>query len=244
MASLLRKQFLASFLFVFFVGGIGGLFFNQFVLPALQYSWPFSAWISSFRQEPGITVVNKKEEIIVRESDGFEKAVEKALKSVVKVEVESRGTVLKEGTGVFVTNDGLVLVPYDLVRAGTPFVLFGDRRLEAKLFKQSRELNLATLIVKDGRFPTVSFADIERLKLGGRVFLLGIGKEEQGSLPFVVDGIIRSIGESAFEVSMFDASAHGAPVFTLEGNMAGLSLVSENDFFVLPISTIRSFLGF
>lgn len=244
MSRILQKGIVTSSLIIFLVGGLGGVFLNRFFIPILGEVWPFSAIFPPERVESGVTVINKKEEITVQENIALEKAIKKVIASVVKVEVESRGEILKEGTGILVTNDGLVLVPYDLVKLGTLYVQVGEIRHEAKIFKFDTERNIATLMVKNGRFPTASFGDIAKRKLGERVFLLGIEAGEAGSYPFVVEGAIKSLQENSFQVSMFDSSAHGAPIFNIEGEFIGMSQVTGKDLFVLPSSVIRSFLGF
>lgn len=229
---------------IFFIGGIGGIFFDRLFIPAIGNLWPFSVMPPSPSLTPQISVVQKKEEIIIRENEALENMIEKTLRSVVKIEVESGGKIVKEGTGTFVTNDGMVLTPYDVVKIGTPYVRVNGTRHEAKVFNKNQELNLAALVIGDGRFPAVSFGDFSKLKLGERVFLLGVGKEEAGSFPFAMEGIVKSLQGELFQVSFFDSSVHGAPLFTIEGNVVGLSFVEGKDLFVLSISTIRSFLGF
>lgn len=207
--------------------------------------WPFSLVFPSQIVEPGVTVINKKEEITVRENVALEAAIEKTLKSVVKIEaMSSRGTLLKEGTGVLITNDGLTLVPFDIVKQGVPYVVINEVLHEAKVFKQDTERNIAILALKEGRFPTASFGDQKELKLGERIFLLGFGAKEAGSYSFVLEGFVRSLQGEAFDVSMYDLSAHGAPIFTIEGDLIGISFVEGKELFVLPVGAIRSFLGF
>lgn len=239
------KRLIFSFLFIFIVGGIGGVFFDRFAVPILDGVWPFSFIFAEPIMEPGVTVMNRKEEITVRENVALEKAIEKTLKTVVKVEaLSARGTLQKEGTGILVTNDGLVLVPYDLVKQGVVYVVADGARHEAGIFKKDSERNLAILMLKEGRFPAASFGDAAKLKLGERIFLLGFGVEEAGSYPFALEGIVKSLQDSAFEISMFDSFAHGAPIFTIEGELVGISLVGGKDLLVVPISVIRPFLGF
>jgi S1-C subfamily serine protease len=241
-----QKGAITFFLLIFIVGGFGGVFLDRFFIPILGEVWPFSLVFPSQPVESGVTVINKKEEITVRENVALEEAIEKTLKSVVKIEaISSRGTLLKEGTGVLVTNDGLTLVPFDIVKQGVPYVVINKgERHEAKVFKQDTERNIAILVLKEGRFPTASFGDEKKLRIGERIFLLGFEAKEAGSYPFVLEGFVRSLQGEVFDVSMYDFSAHGAPIFTIAGDLVGISFIEGKKFFVLPIGAIRSFLGF
>jgi len=97
--------------------------------------------------------------------------------------------------------------------------------------------------------PTVSFADLEKLKLGERVFLVGVIFESQKITPpglVVNEGIVKSFSQDFIKTNIFEKNIlKGSPLFNIEGEVLGINEIdSEGNIIAIPISKIKSFAGF
>lgn len=142
------------------------------------------------------------------------RAVQKAGPSVLNIQVGSivrgRGTPvfekLGEGSGVIVSEEGLVLTNWHVVRfkerLGAAFVcrvkLRDERQFPARVVNVSRENDLALLLITpdDGvahRFPPIEMGDSETLMIGETVVAIG---NPRGQINTVTTGVLSAIGRS------------------------------------------------
>ena len=96
-----------------------------------------------------------------------------------------------------------------------------------------------------------AFANLEKLKLGERVFLVGMAQPPNGGWVaspglLVNEGIVKSFAENKIETNISEnKNLAGSPLFDIEGNVLGLNEInSDGKVISIPVSKIKSFAGF
>ena len=251
MLSNLSKNILKIAAF-FFVGAAGGIF-------AEQVLWPYFVERPLFFQyslEERPVQINKTEEIIIEENVALERAIEKVEKAVVGIRAKKKTGKFLEGSGLIVTSDGSIITLAELVPEGlTPdlYIKQGNssfHKVSAKVLKRDLKNNLAMIQVEDkADLSATGFVDLDKKKLGERVFLIGvefIGEESLRPALFVNQGIISSFSADLIQTNIFESNnVSGSPLFDIEGNLVGLNTIDSNYRVVsISVDTIKDFLGF
>ncbi len=219
----------------------GGIF-------ATQIAWPY------FVEEPlykyqfadGPVYLTENNEITVQENVALQNAVEKVEEAVVGITTKTKKGKIIMGSGLIVTSDGLVVTLAELVPEGGEFTFFVDGKTpKAQVLKRDLEKNLALIKIEvDGLF-TVGFVDSKKLKLGERVFLLGMIQPPDRDL-MVNQGIIKFFTKNYIRTNIFEKTIlNGSPLFNINGELLGLNTIdSEGKVTAISITKIRDFIGF
>ena len=221
---------------VFIVGMAGGVFADKILL-------------NRYKAEQGPVYVTEKKEITnyVQENVALREAAEKAGKTAVAVKSKTKGGAVLEGSGLIVTNDGFLVTLADLAPQGSNFAFYVDGRWpEYQVLKRDFKNNLALVRVESSGLHTAGFADMEKIKLGERVFLAGFDFASTTPQLMVNEGIIKIFNENLIQTNIIETSlTSGSPLFNIEGNVVGLSFVDEQGgVSAIPVSKIREFIGF
>lgn len=238
---------------ILILGAFGGLIFQFFLFPYLITSPYFEnfEFIKILKERQ--VIINPKEEIIVQENIALEKAIEKVEKSLVGVKTKTKEGKILEGSGFIISSDGLMVTLSDLLPAGSEINFFvGGETLhlvdgEGKILKRDSTQNLVLVKLEKESLITCGFADPEKIKLGERVFLVGvIFDKKEGPQKIVNEGIIKIFSENYIKTNIFEKSAlKGSPLFDIGGNFLGLNTIdSEGRVISIPVAKIKSFAGF
>jgi len=225
---------------IFILGMVGGIFADQIF-------WPYFVerpLFYKYRLEQAPIYVTEKKETIVQENTALKNAIEKVEKTVVGIKA---GKTL-EGSGLIVSSDGLVVTLAELVPSGAKINLFWEGRLISfQILKKDLKENLALIKMEESNLPTVGFADLDKIKLGERVFLVGI-IFEKGDNPKKTtnEGIIKTFDNNFIQTNIFEKNnLKGSPLFNIEGNILGINTIDrEGAVSTISIKKIRDFLGF
>ena len=223
---------IAKLLVFFAVGITGGIFGVQI-------------WLYFFPPQQSV-YITERQEIVIRENQALENAVEKAEKTATGVRTQTAAGKILEGSGLIITSDGLVVTLSELVPQGSEFSFYiQGERVSYQILKRDLKANLALVKVGASNLPTASFGDSDKLRLGGRIFLSGFIFEE--GVPKIVanEGILRSFGETYIQTTIFEnAAMRGSALFDIEGNVLGISEIDrEGRVIFLPITAIKEFSG-
>jgi len=227
---------------VFIIGTVGGIFADQIF-------WPYfieKPFFYEYRLEKNPVYLTESKEIIIQENTALVEAVEKAEKTVVAVRTKTKAGQVLQGSGLVVTSDGLMVTLAELVPQGSDFSFFiGNSPVLFQVLKRDLAENLALVKISDAVLTTTSFARLDKLKKGERVFLIGAVFEEGISLKSVNEGIIKSFDENLIRTSMLeDGSMAGSPLFNIEGDVLGINTVdSQGNVSAIPIAKIKKFIG-
>jgi len=243
---------ISSIIVIFIIGTVGGIFADQIL-------WPYfieRPLFLEYRLDQTPVYINETKEITIQENIALENAVEKVEKTVIGIRTEKTSGKILEGSGLIITSDGLIVTLAELVPQGltTTFYIKGDsnfKKVKGQVIKRDLENNLAEIKIEATNLTTTGFADLERIKLGQRVFLKGVKFEEKTSKSifsesFVNQGIISSFNKDIIATNIFEKNnISGSPLFDIEANALGLNtLDSEDRIITIPITKIKTFLGF
>ena len=226
---------------VFIVGMVGGIFADQIL-------WPYfieRPLFYEYRLEQTPVNVIEKKEIFIQENVALTEAIEKVKNSVVFVQSKSKTGKILEGSGLILTSDGLVLTLADLVPQNYEIKnFFGGKESVPKVLQ--RKNNLALLKIEEKNLPTISFADFEEIKLGERVFLLGLIFENNLQKMLVNEGIVKYFDENLIQTNIIEEkNLQGSALFNIEGQLVGLNTIDkEGKVIAISIKAIRQFIGF
>lgn len=226
---------------VFAIGTVGGIFADQIL-------WPYfieRPLFYKYRLEQAPIYVTERNEIIIQENTALIEAIEKVEKAVVGIRSQSKTGKVLEGSGLVVTSDGLVITLADLVPSGWEVSLFLDgKTMTPKVLQRTDDL--ALLKIEQTNLPTASFADFNSIKLGERVFLVGVIFEDEVPQKNVNEGIIKTFNTETLQTSVFDSTdLQGSSLFNIEGQLVGLNTVDKyGRVSAISIKQIRDFLQF
>lgn len=233
---------------IFILGIFGGIFANQIL-------WPYfieRPLFYQYRLEQSPVYVTEKKEVTITENIALQNAIEKVEKTIIGVQTKTKTGKILAGSGLILTSDGLVVTLADLVPQGGNPSFFVDGEITSfQILKRDLKENLALIKIEKTNLPTVGFANFEKLKLGERVFLVGMAQPPNGgwvASPGLVvnEGIVKSFDENSIQTNIFEKiRLQGSPLFNIEGEVLGLNTIdSEGKIITIPISKIKSFSGF
>ena len=221
---------------VFIVGTAGGVFADKILL-------------NRYKAEQGPVYVTEKKEVTnyIQENIALREAAEKVGKTVVAVKSKTKEGAVLEGSGLIVTNDGFLVTLADLVPQGSDFAFYlAGKWPEYQVLKRDLKNNLALVRVESSGLQTAGFAEMEKIKLGERVFLAGFDFASTTPQLMVNEGIIKIFDKDLIQTNIIEtALLNGSPLFNIEGNVVGLSFIGEaGKVIAIPAVKIREFIGF
>lgn len=227
---------------VFAIGMIGGIFANQIF-------WPYFVerpLFYKYRLEKAPVYLTEEKEIIIQENTALKEAAEKVKKVVVGVRTKTKTGKFLEGSGLIVTTDGLMVTLASLAPQGASFSFFLDgNSVSAQVLKRDLKENLALVKISDSILTTASFAKLDKLKMGERVFLVGVFFENKIPSKSANEGIVKSFNEDLIRTNIIESNLMaGSPLFNIEGEVLGMSMIdSEGKVSAIPVAKIKNFIG-
>jgi len=233
-------------LMVFVVGMVGGIFSEQIL-------WPYFVerpLFYKYRLSQNPIYVTEKKEVHIQENIALKTAIEKAEKIVVGIKSKTKSGKNLEGSGVILTSDGLLLTVAELAPQGTAINIFEEGvsdqgSAKGQILKRDVKNNLALIKIERENLSTVAFADLEKINLGERVFLMGIVFGKNNIQKIVNEGIVKNLDQNFINTNIFEKPVlTGSPLFNIEAQLVGLNVVaSDGQVITIPISKIKEFTG-
>lgn len=232
---------------VFILGVIGGMMWQAILLPYLAKKPAFERlwFIEDFKD--GETIIYPKEEIYIKEETAITEAVEKAEKMVVGIKTETKKGKIIEGSGLILTSDGLVVTLAELLEDGSHSSFFvNDQSVPFTVQKVDTKKNFALVKIEKEGLATDRFADVEKIKRGEKVFLVGIIFLNEKPIKITNQGIIKYFDASFIRTNIFEKDIlKGSVLFDVEGKVLGINTIDlEGKVTAIPISEIQQFAGF
>lgn len=227
---------------IFIIGMVGGIFADQIF-------WPYFVERPLFYEyslEKAPVYVTEIKKITIQENTAITEAVGEVEKVVVGIRTETVFGEILESSGLIVTSDGLMVTLATLVPQGSSFSFFVDeKKIHYQILKRDLKTNLALIKLEEENLQTCSFANLDELKLGEKVFLIGIIFEEELPLNIVNEGIVKSFNENYIKTNIFENYfLAGSPLFNIKGEVLGLNTIdSEGKVIAIPITKIKQFIG-
>src|SRR3989338_7545447 len=96
-------RFLFKLIFILIIGALGCILGTRLLLPYLA-SKPYFERFELIRQSAGgTTIINKQEQVVIRENKAYKKAVNKVTPLVVRIRSQKGGKTVFEGSGIAIT---------------------------------------------------------------------------------------------------------------------------------------------
>ncbi len=240
----MAKKFLRV-IFILVLGLIGGIFADQVFCPYFIERPLFY----KYRLEQAPVYVTEKNEIVVQENTALQDAVDKVKRVIVGVRAETRKGKVIEGSGLIITSDGLTVTLASIIPQGETFALFLDNNpVPFQVLKRDSKKDLAlVLIAPEGKsLPTIAFGDMDKTRLGERVFLVGNIFGENGIEKTVNTGIIKNLYSDFIQTNILEENIiKGSALFNIKGEALGLNtLNSAGEVVAIPIDQVKEFAGF
>lgn len=228
---------------IFFLSGMaGGIFASQILWPYLVERPLFY----EYRLEKNPIYVTERKEITIQENTALTEAIGKVEKTIIGVRTQTKEGEILEGSGLAVTADGLMVTLADLVPQGSDFSFFWEGKpVSYQILKRDLEENLALVKIGETNLATVGFADLEKLRLGERVFLIGVVFDGRKTSKAINEGFVSSISKDSISTNIFEKNnLAGSPLFNIRAEALGLNIIdSQGKISVIPISKIKQFIG-
>ena len=236
-------------LIIFTVGGVGGVYFDQHVLPFIRSNQYLSQFAFLARTAENITIINKTEQVIIKEDDSINEVASLASNAVVNIVSISEQkdpitklvkTIDQSGTGVIVTSDGLLVTYRSAIiekNANYQTFLSNGKYYEAKLLGIDEFSNLAFLKIDVPNLTAISFGDSSEVRPGKKLVAIGnsFGEYQNRYAAGLLSSIEKTFNlagktvasseklEGVFENDFNNQNEYvGGPVIGYSGNMIGL----------------------
>lgn len=207
-----KKLFIIIFIMLF--GGIGGIIIDRYIFPHLAAQKFFSRYEFLKKSTENTTLINKTEQIFIKEETSAGKIANQTASAVVGIlsysdnsekSPLSKQIVLenepKKGAGIIATSDGLILTyssAINLANSKYKVVLSDGNLYDASLIGTDSFSNLSFLKISASNLPAANFANSDEEKAGEKIIALGYGTE---SSPYAYNSGLLSQIDSNFNIS-------------------------------------------
>ncbi|MEI7891125.1 MAG: S1C family serine protease [bacterium] len=236
-------------LVIFCIGGIGGVYFDQKVLPFIRTNKYLSRIDMFKRMSENVTVINKTEQISIKEDDSINEIASQASNSVVNIisfgqqkdsASKSTKSVYQSGTGIIITSDGVIATYRSAIiekDVAYKVLLFNGSSFDAKLLGIDEFSNLAFLKIDASNLTAISFADSKMVRPGKKIVAIGnsFGEYQNRYASGLLSNIDKTYNlagktvslteklEGVFESNFDNQKAYvGGPVIGYSGDLIGI----------------------
>ncbi|MCK9379056.1 MAG: S1C family serine protease [Candidatus Moranbacteria bacterium] len=246
---------------IFVIGGIGGAFIDRYLFPELS-QYPFFSKCAFLKKvNENVTIIEKTEQVMVREEDSIQKVISRPSSGMVNILSIGKDGTSQNGSGFVVASDGLIITYSDAIfpiNAEYKVFIFDGSEYSAELVGIDKYSNLAYLRIQKSNLPVVSFSNSDEVNIGKKVILLGNSNEEYQNQ--VSTEIISSF-ENTFNLAgktmsfsdklegVFETGADtsnrfvGGPVVDYNGDVIGLvgkvRIDNVDRYFAIPSNEIN-----
>lgn len=220
------------------MGGLGGILSTNIFLPILvdKNFLGTAEIINKFAptQRPIIRIEEKT--VVISRAEYFAEAIEKIKYSVVAIQSFNAGKLLYSGSGLILTQDGIIIALNSLVpvEADSFQVIHLDEIYSPKILFRDYKKNLALLSISENNF-SVAKLNLNIPELGQDLLVFSKIVDFGKDLSSVVSTFVSQVS-SNFSVNVpFDVNLSGASLIDNKGSVFGLI-----DFNMLKTSIISS----
>jgi len=224
-----KKIFSQILLFSFF-GGVIGTFSSVYI------SGKYLANISE--------VVTPTPVISRAPSLGFwEKIISENSSTLVSIQVFQENKVTRQGSGIVVSSDGLVITVADLAAVGAVYQIFYDDKILRGTVVSRDYIHNLLLIKTDSAYPNVVDLSPKNYNNGQEIVLVGkildfskpTSYSQRGTISYITD-------KSVLVDTIVNKNLYGHAIINTESNFIGLSYLRNGKVNLIRTNTIQNFL--
>lgn len=244
---------LAFVVFVFVIGGLGGVWLDRVLLPTLLVKYPSLNQYEYLKlMGERTTIIHETEEVNISQEEGAASAIEKVRPSITEIMAkDANGQYASIGTGIILTSDGYILTPLKnvlLTGAVDPELqvrLRNGSSYAATLVSQDNDYSLAILKIPANNLSVIPYIDTDDLRLGDRLIIVDDAINTDIISKILEQYIMPGATDSSYQkriqiVQDLGTNASGAAVINIEGRLVG---VGQEANIVIPISEIRGYIN-
>lgn len=262
-------KIIAKILAVFVIAFFATITTEHYIFPRISTNKIFLKFKFLQKAAENITIINKTEQITVKEDDSVSAVASKALPAIVNIiSIAQNSPILgvsfansKNGTGILATSDGFIITYRSAIfeKSAKYKVIIYDKSIRnAELVGVDEFSNLAYLKIDGSNLPSISFADSTDFKAGKKLIAIGnSGGDYQNRFSAgLLSNINRTFNiagktissseklEGVFETD-FDSQKEylGGPVIDYNGEFGGIigEIIIDNQekFFEIPASLVK-----
>lgn len=170
---------------IILLGGLGGIMAEHFLFPYLSMTAFFSKYEFLKKASQNVTIINKTEQVVIKEEFSIEKIINQVSSSIVNIVSYSEDSTgkkigpnptIKNGTGTIVTSDGIIMTYASAILtkdAKYKVLLFDGNIKDAQLLGVDNYSQLVFLKIEANNLPTISFANSTDAQIGEKIVAIG-----------------------------------------------------------------------
>lgn len=247
---------------IFIICGAGTAFFEHYLFPKMGSTRTFSKYDFFKKAKENITVINKTEQLEIKEDEAISKIAAQPANSLVKImSISSKNNTVRAGNGFILTSDGLVVTYRSAILetdAAYKILSYNGGSYDAEFLGVDEFSNLTFLKVKISNWPVVAFANSDESKPGKKLIAIGNSRGNfQNTIStatmndfnkgFNLSGKTVSSTEKLEGVIEADFSRQeefiGGPVVNYNGELIGimgtLTINNQERYFIVPSNEVR-----
>lgn len=247
---------------VFIIGGIASITVDRYIFPKLGMTKFFSRFSIFQEINEKVNVIERTEKVIVKEENSINEIASQAATAVVNiVSISEAGKLGKNGTGVIVTSDGMIVTYRDTIieeKAKYKVLIFNGSSFDAELVGVDNFSNLAFFKIATSNLPVMSFANSNDSRPGKKLIAIGnsfgeyqnrfaAGLLSNVNKTFNLSGNIISSSEKlegVFETDFSSQEAYiGGPMVDYSGELVGIiglvTIDNKGRYFQVPSNAVK-----
>lgn len=205
------KKKIIFLILVFIIGGLGGIIANRSIFPYLASTKPFSDYNFFKKISDQVTVINRTEQVYMREEFSLDKVTSQAASSTAEIIISSipeknyyGKNVISEdfvkSSAVVATSDGIMMTYLDPAKFSNPKnlkykVIISDGNVyDAEFLGLDSYSNLALLKINAGNLTAISFSDSGNDVPGEKIVAIGANSGKFRTQ--YISGLLSNIDET------------------------------------------------
>lgn len=253
-------------IFILILGGLGGILGNRYFFPYLSATSLFSKYAFLKKSAEDITIINKTEQVYVKEETSIEKISSKVASSVVDVlsytetSIKNKKipAVYSNTTGTVITSDGLIMTYMENVSSDVKYkvILQEGGVYDGEFLGADSYSNLVFIKINASNLPVISLGNSDDSTPGEKVVAIGSSSKTFANRytsglistfdpTFSLSGKTISYSDKMNGVFQTDFTIDsqqyytGGPVVDYTGQVIGIAGSNQKDFFFIPSNKVK-----
>lgn len=255
-------------LFIVLISGTSAICADRYLFPYLAATKLFSKYEFLKKTTENVTVINKTEQVYIKEASSINQITNQTSSSIVNIISYSDGSVrdekslIKNGTGVVITSDGIVMTYLTAINPKNSrykVMTYDGNVYDGEIIGIDSWSNLVFIKIYASNLPVLAFANSDEYASGEKVIAI------ENDLPqyqnqfrsgllnsfdpfFNISGQTLGMAKSLEGVFLLDFSdpstSVGGPVIDFSGQAIGIigSVLTDgrNEFFAIPANKVKA----
>lgn len=184
-------------LFIIILSALSSIFSDRYLFPYLASTKIFQKYDFLKKSTENVTVINRTEQVSVKEDSSISKIASQNTSSVVsiisypnpettkiaapKIQKQASPAVWQDGAGIIVTSDGMIMTyssAINIENSKYKVVTYDGNSYDAELLGIDNWSNLAFLKIYASNLPAVTFGNSDEIQPGEKVVAVGLSLSE------------------------------------------------------------------